>query len=117
MVHAVKDVADVLDVVTADAPQIPGGGVSGSMPARAQLPAGVELVLVVPPGTPREAVPAGWRVVEGAALTPEVLAAAVPDLAEREVMVSGSPVAVAAVTDAARSAGVRRIRTDVFLGY
>lgn len=117
LVHAVKDVADVLDVVTAAAPQIPGGGVAGSMPARAQLPAGVQLVLVVPPGVSREAIPAGWRVVEGAALTREVLAAAVPDLAEREVLVSGSPIAVAAVTDAARAAGVRKIRTDVFLGY
>lgn len=117
LVHAVKDVTDVLDVVTAAAPQIPGGGVAGSMPARAQLPAGVQLVLVVPPGVSREAIPVGWRVVEGAVLTREVLAAAVPDLAEREVLVSGSPIAVAAVTDAARAAGVRKIRTDVFLGY
>lgn len=117
LVHAVKDVADVLDVVTAPAPDVPGGGVAGSMPARAQLPAGVRLVLVVPPGADHAALPVGWRVLEGAALTPDVLAAAVPDLADREVLVSGSPVAVAAVVDASRDAGVRTIRTDAFLGY
>ncbi|PWD50809.1 hypothetical protein C8046_09275 [Serinibacter arcticus] len=117
LVHAVKDVADVLDVVTAPSADIPGGGVRAALPAVAALPSGVRLVLVLPPGAPRAAVPAGWEVVEGAALTPDVLAAAVPDLAERTVLVSGSPVAVAAVTDAARSAGVRHLRTDVFLGY
>ncbi|GMA32675.1 FAD-dependent oxidoreductase [Litorihabitans aurantiacus] len=100
LVHAVKDPADVVEVA---------GG--------AALPDGVRRVLVVPPGAPRGVLPAGWEVVDGEALTAAVLARAVPDLDRREVLVSGSPVAVAAATAAAHERGARTVRTDVFLGY
>lgn len=118
LVHAVRSASEVLELnpSAAQVPEIPGGGVLGAVPERAALPAGVRLVLVVPPGTDRSELPAAWRVVESALLTREALGAAVPDLAEREVMVSGSPAAVAAVRAAARELGVRRVRTDVFLG-
>lgn len=41
----------------------------------------------------------------------------VPDIAGREVFVSGSPASVRSLRAAARSAGARRIRTDSFAGY
>ena len=41
----------------------------------------------------------------------------VPDIASREVFVSGSPASVRSLRSAARSAGARRIRTDSFAGY
>lgn len=41
----------------------------------------------------------------------------VPDIAGREVFVSGSPASVRSLRAVARSAGARRIRTDSFAGY
>ncbi|MEO5318424.1 oxidoreductase [Arthrobacter sp. CC3] len=41
----------------------------------------------------------------------------VPDIASRDVFVSGSPASVRSLRSAARSAGARRIRTDSFAGY
>jgi ferredoxin-NADP reductase len=41
----------------------------------------------------------------------------VPDIAAREVFISGSPASVRSLRAAARSAGARRIRTDAFAGY
>jgi len=41
----------------------------------------------------------------------------VPDIAGREVFVSGSPASVRSLRAAARGAGARRIRTDSFAGY
>ena len=117
VVHAVRDVGDVVELTTATPPEVPGGGVLGALPARAVLPAGVDVVLVVPPGTDRAVLPVGCRVVEGWIADDEVLAAAVPDLAARRVLVSGSPSSVAAIGDAARAQGARRVETDVFLGY
>jgi len=119
-VWAVKDVRDVLPILADPVPVpsgIPGGGVTGALPARVGLPHGVSLVLVVPPGADRSTLPAGYRVVEGSAVDAAVLAEAVPDLAERTVLVSGSPGSVAAVKLIAREQGARRVRTDVFLGY
>lgn len=123
LVHAVREVGEVLEVLSGASRgagqglEVPGGGVLGALPARAGLPAGIDLVLVVPPGAEASAVPVGWRIVEGALLTRDVLARAVPDLRERTVLVSGSPMAVSAVRSGARALGVRRVRTDVFLGY
>ncbi|MEO5313979.1 oxidoreductase [Pseudarthrobacter sp. CC12] len=47
----------------------------------------------------------------------KALAALVPDIARREVYVSGSPASVASLRRAARRAGARRVRTDSFAGY
>lgn len=57
-------------------------------------------------------IPVGTERLDGAALK-----ALVPDLASREVYVSGSPASVAALRRAARSGGARRIHTDSFAGY
>lgn len=101
VVYAVGDVADVVP------------------PAAEALAAGIRWVLVVPAEQvgAAEATYPGLRVVAGEALSPEVLAAAVPDLAQRRALVSGSPGAVAAVRRAVRAAGGDRVKTDVFLGY
>ena len=53
----------------------------------------------------------------GDRLDGETLAALVPDIAAREVYVSGSPASVASLRRAAKSAGARRVRTDSFSGY
>jgi ferredoxin-NADP reductase len=41
----------------------------------------------------------------------------VPDIAERDVYVSGSPASVESLRSAARKAGARRVRVDSFAGY
>ncbi|MBT2531792.1 oxidoreductase [Arthrobacter sp. ISL-48] len=53
----------------------------------------------------------------GARLDAESLKALVPDIAEREVYVSGSPASVASLRRAARKAGARRVHVDSFAGY
>jgi len=53
----------------------------------------------------------------GGRLDEESLAALVPDIAAREVYISGSPESVASLRRAAKSAGARRVRTDSFSGY
>lgn len=53
----------------------------------------------------------------GSRLDPAGLKALVPDIAGREVYVSGSPASVASLRRAAKAAGARRIHTDSFAGY
>lgn len=103
LVHAVRSFDDVLTLPV----------------SAAELPAGIELVLVAPPEADdvAAAAPAGWRMVGASALDAGVLAEAVPDLATRHVMVSGSPLAVSAVEVAAHQLGAVRVWKDVFLGY
>jgi NAD(P)H-flavin reductase len=50
-------------------------------------------------------------------LTGAALKELVPDIAAREVFISGSPSSVRTLRGAARNAGARRIRTDSFAGY
>jgi ferredoxin-NADP reductase len=54
---------------------------------------------------------------DGSALKGEALKAAVPDVAERDVYISGSPASVASLRRAARQAGARRVHVDSFSGY
>ncbi|WP_285314474.1 oxidoreductase [Pseudarthrobacter sp. fls2-241-R2A-168] len=54
---------------------------------------------------------------DGSALEGEALKAAVPDVAERDVYISGSPASVASLRRAARQAGARRVHVDSFSGY
>lgn len=61
--------------------------------------------------------PAGWSWLGAAALTSDAVREAIPDVAERTVLLSGAPADVSRLRSELRSAGVRRIRTDVFLGY
>ncbi|MFF1251299.1 FAD-dependent oxidoreductase [Pseudarthrobacter sp. NPDC058329] len=54
---------------------------------------------------------------DGARVDGEALKALVPDIAGREVYVSGSPASVASLRRAARQAGARRVHVDSFSGY
>jgi ferredoxin-NADP reductase len=60
--------------------------------------------------------PEGWTRV-GDRLSPELLAGAVPDLRARTGFAAGSPSWIASARCTARIAGLRRLRTDRFLGY
>jgi ferredoxin-NADP reductase len=72
--------------------------------------------LVVGPPRLQESLPPGWTLAADR-LERLDLAAVVPDVASRIAYLAGSPGVVAAARRLARSAGVRRIRTDRFLGY
>lgn len=61
--------------------------------------------------------PAGWTWIGPDRLSGEALLAAVPDAVRRDVFLSGPPAMVANLRKALRAAGVRRIHTDVFVGY
>lgn len=61
--------------------------------------------------------PSGWSWIGPDRLTGEALLAAVPDAARREAFLSGPPAMVASLKAALRRAKVRRIHTDVFVGY
>lgn len=61
--------------------------------------------------------PPGWSWIGPDRLTGETLLAAVPDAASRTAYLSGPPAMVASLKTALRRAGVRRIHTDVFVGY
>jgi ferredoxin-NADP reductase len=74
-------------------------------------------VLVLSPTPDAAGLPGGWTHLGGRRLTPEVLAEAVPDLAERDAYVSGPPAMVAGTRAVLRRAGARRVRTDAFSGY
>lgn len=76
--------------------------------------AGVRVVLVGP-AHPSD-LPDGWTYVEAPFLSPELIAEAVPDLADRRAYVSGPP----AMVNAVRSGLAKRcrsLRTDYFTGY
>ena len=84
------------------------------LPYRAELEAAGCAVGIVCPDDPGPLAD-GWRWL-GPELTASVLADAVPDLRERIVMLSGPPVAIARLERELHRAGVRRVRTDAFLG-
>lgn len=73
-------------------------------------------VLVVAP-EPLARMPEHWTWIGAGPLTPEMLLSAVPDARTRSTYLSGPPALIAALRPALRRAGVRRIRTDAFLGY
>ncbi|GAA2753649.1 FAD-dependent oxidoreductase [Amnibacterium kyonggiense] len=73
----------------------------------------VRMLVVGPEDVP---LPDGWERL-GARLEREALVAAVPDLRERDGFVAGSPTWVALGRRVGRSAGMRRLRSDRFLGY
>jgi ferredoxin-NADP reductase len=57
---------------------------------------------------------ASW---DGTRVDGEALRALVPDIADREVYVSGSPASVASLRRAAQQAGAKRVHVDSFSGY
>ncbi|RIX27777.1 FAD-dependent oxidoreductase [Amnibacterium setariae] len=79
----------------------------------AEALAHVRVLVVGPASLP---LPAGWQRL-GERLDAAALAAAVPDLASRAGYAAGSPTWIGAARAAARRAGLRRLRTDRFLGY
>ena len=72
-------------------------------------------VVLVAPTRPAR-LPESWTWVEGTTLTADVVAAAVPDLADRRAYVSGPPAMVTPVAAGLRGR-CRRVRTDHFTGY
>ncbi|AUZ87475.1 oxidoreductase [Arthrobacter agilis] len=80
------------------------------------LELGTRVVLFMPTAGPAPALPERW-IHGGAEPTSDTLLAAVPDLAERRVLASGSPAFLGRIRSEVRRAGVARIRTDAFLGY
>ncbi|NUT70094.1 ferredoxin--NADP reductase [Pseudarthrobacter sp. C4D7] len=77
------------------------------------------LVLMADGSTPPSGLASAAGAGSGASgrLNGQALAAMVPDIAGRDVYVSGSPASVASLRRAARKAGARRVRTDSFAGY
>lgn len=73
-------------------------------------------VALASPDAPSD-LPAGWTWIGPGRLTGQALLAAVPDAARRDAYLSGPPAMVAGLRRALRQAGVRRIHTDVFVGY
>ena len=73
-------------------------------------------VTVLCPTDPGE-LPDGWRWHEGTTLDANLVHQLIPDARDRTVLLSGAPVDVAALRRGLRAGGVRRIRTDTFLGY
>jgi ferredoxin-NADP reductase len=77
---------------------------------------GTRVVLYMPSEDAQPLLPPGWTRA-GTEPQAEDLLAAVPDLKQRTVLVSGSPRFIAGFRSTVRSAGVSRVRTDAFLGY
>ncbi|MET0304327.1 MAG: FAD-dependent oxidoreductase, partial [Microbacteriaceae bacterium] len=73
-------------------------------------------VLLVSP-EPLTRMPENWEWIGPDRLTGEALLAAVPDAASRRTYLSGPPSLIAELRPALRRAGVRRPRTDAFIGY
>ncbi len=73
-------------------------------------------VVVLSPTLPPE-LPADWSWAGGGALTAELIRAAVPDTASRTTYLSGSPELVTDLRKALRADGLKRIVTDIFIGY
>ena len=76
--------------------------------------AGVRVVLVGPARP--SGLPEGWTYVEASFLSPELIADAVPDLADRRAYVSGPPAMVNAVRPGLAKC-CKSVRTDYFTGY
>lgn len=73
-------------------------------------------VVIVSP-EPIADLPAGWENISARRIDGSLLAAAIPDIAERQVLVSGPPGMVEGVGGAARKLHAAGVRTDYFSGY
>jgi ferredoxin-NADP reductase len=72
-------------------------------------------VVLVGPARPSD-LPERWTYVEASFLSPELIADAVPDLADRRAYISGSPAMVNAVRPGLAKR-CRGVKTDYFTGY
>lgn len=95
LVYAVSDPSEI---VYAD--ELQGAGVRVLVSSRAEP----------------SSLPQGWTWIGPERVDADIVHAAVPDLAERDVFVSGPPALVADLRSRLRGAA-RRVRTDVFSGY
>ncbi|TKV29762.1 oxidoreductase [Arthrobacter sp. NamB2] len=77
---------------------------------------GTRVVVFMPSADGLPSLPDGWT-YGGERPAAEKLLAAVPDLKQRKVLVSGSPSFIGNFRSEVRTAGVSRVRTDAFLGY
>jgi ferredoxin-NADP reductase len=77
--------------------------------------AGVRVVVVCPDRP--LVLPPHWTWVQGDTLSAGIVHDNVPDARDRTAYVSGAPTAVSALKRALRGTGVRRVRTDTFIGY
>lgn len=73
-------------------------------------------VVVLSPTRPGE-LPSGWSWAGEGQLSAEMIRKAVPDAASRTTYLSGPPELVAGLERALHADGVKRIITDVFIGY
>jgi NAD(P)H-flavin reductase len=78
--------------------------------------AGIRVLVRVADGSvpPPGLAAASW---EGRRMDGEAIRAVVPDVADREVYISGSPASVASLRRAAKEAGARKVHVDSFSGY
>lgn len=76
---------------------------------------GIRVIVVVPGG--KAEVPSGWTVVDGVAVTKEILADYATDVSRQRVYISGPPLMVNSVKRLARSLGAKKVHTDHFSGY
>jgi glycine betaine catabolism B len=72
--------------------------------------------IVVSPDRPAD-LPEGWTWVEGDRLDAGMVHEHVTDARERVALISGAPLMVQELRRALRGSGVRRVRTDTFIGY
>ena len=73
-------------------------------------------VIVIAPEVP-ENLPIGWTWAGAEPLTAEKILETVPDARERETFLSGLPSMVPPLKRALRRSGIKRVRTDAFIGY
>ena len=78
---------------------------------------GAAVVIASPERPGPELLRPGWRWIGPGRLTGAAVMEAVPDATRRVAYVSGPPSMVGTLRTALRRAGVRRVRSDVFLGY
>jgi glycine betaine catabolism B len=78
--------------------------------------AGIRVLVRVADGSvpPPGLASASW---DGTRVDGEAIRALVPDVADREVYISGSPASVASLRRAAKEAGARKVHVDSFSGY
>lgn len=109
-------IAQLLDAPAREAVLVLATGVPGRPPFADELEAaGTRVVLFSP--EPPSPLPAGWIVGGTGFPTAELIADAVPDLAQRRAYLSGPPAMVGSLGRALAAAGARRIHRDVFSGY
>lgn len=73
-------------------------------------------VFVICPEKPAS-LPTGWTHVEADRLTGEIISQTIPDVRERMGYVSGPPTFVQTLKRSLKKLGVRKVKTDSFVGY